>query len=70
MIASRRVPGPESPVLVTTKVNGIRRGVVGDGQRGEAIEPRVAPPPGWLKVRLTVEKVVGRLGLAQDRDRE
>ena len=31
----------------------------------KAIEPRVAPPPGWLKARLTVEKVVGRLELAR-----
>ena len=30
-----------------------------------AIEPRVAPPAGWLRVRLTVENVVGRLGLAR-----
>ena len=31
----------------------------------KVIVPRVAPPAGWLRVRLTVEKVVGRFGLAR-----
>ena len=31
----------------------------------KAIAPRVAPPPGSLRARLTVENVVGRLELAR-----
>ena len=65
MIAFRSVPGPESPVLVTTKVSAFGGVLLVMVNVAKAIEPRVAPPPGWLKVRLTVEKVVGRLGLGR-----
>ncbi len=35
-----------------------------------AIEPRVAPPPGWLSVRLKVEKLVVTTWVGEDRNRE
>ena len=64
-IALRRVPGPESPVLVTTKVRALVVVLLVMVSVAKAIEPRVAPPAGWLKTRLTVENVVGRFELAR-----
>ena len=60
-IAWRSVPGPLSPVLLTTKVGRVRLLLV-IVSVAELIAPKVAPPTGWPSVRLTVEKLVERLG--------
>ena len=53
-------------MLVTTK--STRSGRIGDRQDRGAIVPRVAPPPGWPSVRLTVGNTGGRRWIGQDRD--
>ena len=66
MIADRSVPGAASRrVLVTTNVETLVVVLLVIVSVAELIVPRVAPPPGWLSVRLTVEKLVGRLGLSR-----
>ncbi len=50
---------------MTTKVSGFPVELLMMVSVASAIEPSVAPPAGWLKVRLTVENVVGRFGLGR-----
>ncbi len=64
-IAWRRLPGPESAVLVTAKLEVLGLVVLTMIKVATLIEPRVAPPAGWPSVRLTVLYDVGLLGLAR-----
>ena len=65
MIACRNVPGPESSVFTTKNVLKVGLLWLAMVTVAELIEPRLAPPTGWLSVRLKNEEGVERPGLAR-----
>src|SRR5262245_17512457 len=62
-IASRRLPSPESFVFTTRSVWNVGLLWLAMVTVAELIAPNIAPPIGWLSIRLKNEIDVARVGL-------